>query len=71
MSHGKDAHSPSSHTNIMIESKLIERTIARREEMLLKAETDSNSIISVAEKQSERIVKEADSEVHYRSHICA
>lgn len=63
MSHGKDAHSPSSNTNIMIESKLIERTIARREEILLKAETDANSIISAAEKQSERIVKEADSEV--------
>jgi vacuolar-type H+-ATPase subunit E/Vma4 len=63
VSHGKDAHSPSSNTNIMIESKLIERTIARREEILLKAETDANSIISAAEKQSERIVKEADSEV--------
>lgn len=63
MSHGNDAHSPSSHTNITIESKLIERTIARREEMLSKAETDANSIISAAEKQSERIVKEADSEV--------
>ena len=63
MSHGKEAHSLSSNTNIMIESKLIERTIARREEMLQKAETDANSIISAAEKQSERIVKEADSEV--------
>jgi vacuolar-type H+-ATPase subunit E/Vma4 len=63
VSHGKDTHSPSDNTNIMIESKLIERTIARREEMLLKAETDANSIISAAEKQSERIVKEADSEV--------
>ena len=63
MSHGNDAHSPSSHTNLMIESKLIERTIERREEMLSKAETDANSIISTAEKQSERIVKEADSEV--------
>lgn len=63
MSHGKNAHSPSNHTNIIIESKLIERTIARREEILSKAETDANSILSAAEKQSERIVKEADSEV--------
>jgi vacuolar-type H+-ATPase subunit E/Vma4 len=63
VSHGKDAHPTSNHTNIIIESKLIERTIARREEILSKAETDASSIISAAEKQSQRIVKEADSEV--------
>jgi len=63
VSDGKDAHSTPKQSNIVIESKLIERTIARREEMLLKAERDANLIISNAEKQSEKIVKEADSEV--------
>ena len=62
MSHGHSAGGPSP-VKVELEGQLIEQTVARREEILSKADKKANEIIAEAEKQAESIVKEANTEM--------
>lgn len=63
MSNEHETKTSSGHINIELEGKLIERTIARREEILVKADNEAQNILAEKQGQADAIIKDADAEV--------
>lgn len=53
----------SQQSSLDLESKLIERTMAQRDEMIAKADAESKTLIDNAEKESQRLKSEADRQI--------
>jgi vacuolar-type H+-ATPase subunit E/Vma4 len=53
----------SQQSSLDLETKLIERTMAQRDEMVTKAEAESKTLIDNAEKEAQRLKSEADRQI--------
>ena len=53
----------SQQSSLDLETKLIERTMAQRDEMMAKADTEAKALIENAEKEAQRIKAQADRQV--------
>ncbi len=51
------------NSSLDLEAKLIERTIAQRDEMIAKADAESKTLIDNAEKEAQRLKAEADRQI--------
>ena len=53
----------SQQSSIDLETRLIERTMAQRDEMVAKADADAKAILEAAEKEAQRIKSETDRQI--------
>lgn len=53
----------SQQSSLDLETRLIERTMAQRDEMITKAEADAKALIETAEKEAQRIKTETDRQI--------
>jgi vacuolar-type H+-ATPase subunit E/Vma4 len=53
----------SQQSSLDLETRLIERTMAQRDEMVAKADTDAKAILEAAEKEAQRIKSETDRQI--------
>ncbi len=53
----------SQQSSLDLEAKLIERTMAQRDEMIAKADAEAKTLIDNAEKESQRLKSEADRQI--------
>jgi len=53
----------SQQSSLDLETRLIERTMAQRDEMIAKADTDAKAMLETAEKEAQRIKSETDRQI--------
>ena len=53
----------SQQSSLDLETRLIERTMAQRDEMITKADADAKAMLETAEKEAQRLKSETDRQI--------